>query len=270
MLTAIASGKAGRIQIAGVEHKVSWREVFRRSEDLLTAAIFGRMRYLSETSLNSVMSLLIGKESAEELGLLQRIDFWRNLDGTHGRTRVQPDVLMWFDDALVILEIKPPFGGDQYLQQWKAQIHAVVHLCAQEGENSPACVHFVGLGRNTLEVNEQAYEHFDTQGIFDLSLHAAEWEALSAAIPRMRVDALAADVAVFDDWLSAMDLFGIQSAAYKWPDLLAWASKCDLSLEAIRCLPKMTEMKRSSPFMVAPVSWNHLLAYSAAQPLSLQ
>ncbi|CAM3317739.1 hypothetical protein [Polaromonas hydrogenivorans] len=270
MLTAITSGKAGRIQIDGVEHKVSWREVFRRSEDLLTAAIFGRMRYLSETSLNSVMSLLIGKESAEELGHLQRIDFWRNLDGTHSRTRVQPDVLMWFDNALVIVEIKPPFGGDQYLEQWKAQIHAVVNLCAQDGENSPACVHFVGLGRNTLDVKEQSYEHFDTQGVFDLTLHTAEWEALSAAIPRMRVDALAADLAVFDDWLSAMELFGIQSAAYKWPDLLAWASTCDLSLEAIRCLPKMPEIKSPSRLRGAPVSWNHLIAFSAAQPLTLQ
>jgi len=270
MLTAVASGKAGRIQIAGVEHRVSWREVFRRSEDLLTATIFSRMRYLSESSLNSVMGLLIGKEAAQELGLLQGIDFWRNLEGTHGRTKVQPDVLMWFDDALVVVEIKPPFGGDQYLGQWKAQIHAVAHLCAQDDESFPACVHFVGLGRNTRHVKSQSCEDFDTQGAFDLRLHTAEWDTLSESIPRMRVSALGADLAVFDDWLSAMELFGIQSAAYRWPELFAWASRRELSLDAIRCLPKMPEMKISSSLRVAPASWNHLIAFSAAQPLTLQ
>lgn len=179
MLTAITKGKAGRIWLEGAEHTVSWRDVFRRSEDLLTATIFSRVRYLSPAVLTNFMATLLNLEVARSLGPLVQVDFWRNMEGTHGRVRVQPDVLMWFANALVIVEVKPPFGGNQSLDQWQAQVHAVAHLARKGDDVSvPKRVHFIGLGRNTFSIDQQTQAAFTTDGLFDLSLHTVEWGSL--------------------------------------------------------------------------------------------
>lgn len=49
MLVALTSGKAGRLKTE-IAPGTSWREVFRASEDLLTASVFGRLIYLDGPS----------------------------------------------------------------------------------------------------------------------------------------------------------------------------------------------------------------------------
>ncbi|MFN3735431.1 hypothetical protein [Comamonas testosteroni] len=88
MLKAILRSKAGRINLPGETSLVSWREVFKYREDLLTAVFFGRLRYLSTTAANNVMALLVGDKAAAELGDLENLELWRQVDGTNGRDRV--------------------------------------------------------------------------------------------------------------------------------------------------------------------------------------
>lgn len=263
MLRAIISGKAGRIVLDGVEHRVSWREVFRRSEDLLTAAIFSRVRYLSPELLSSFMAQLVEPEVAASLGPLDRVDFWSNLEGTHGRVRVQPDLMMWFAHALVIVEVKPPFGGDQYIDQWQAQVHAVVHLATKGEVSVPERVHFVGLGQNKFSIDQEALESFKTEGKFDLSLHKVEWSHLTAVMPVLRNEATGSDAAVLDDWISAIELFGMVTPAFTWSSLASWAQKLNLNTGDLVALG----VKSLATSDKAPLTWDALIQFSFKYPL---
>lgn len=270
MLTAITKGKAGRIWLDGAEHTVSWRDVFRRSEDLLTATIFSRVRYLSPAVLTNFMATLLGLEAAKNLGPLVQVDFWRNLEGTHGRVRVQPDVLMWFANALVIVEVKPPFGGNQSLDQWQAQVHAVAHLARKGDDVSvPKRVYFIGLGRNTFSIDHQTQTAFTTDGLFDLSLHAVEWGSLTAEFPAFRNEAAASDAAVLDDWLSALELFGMVTPTHTWPSLVTWAANLRLSLSVLGSQPVLSPAVASSHVDNAPKDWDALVQFTSKHPLAL-
>ena len=267
MLTAIISGKAGRIQLNGVEQRVSWRDIFRRSEDLLTSVFFSRLRYLSEGSLTNVMALLVGQDA--KLGSLIEVEFWPHLTGTHGRSWVEPDVLMRFENAMVMVEVKPPFGGEQYLNQWRAQIHALAEEFTQNVDTFPKQVHFVGLGRNTLAVNDMTYSQFDNKGIFDLVLHTAEWTALTTELPGLRADVTPSDLAVFDDWLRAFEMFGIQQVQFKWSALLNWIASCDLKMDALQLWPKVPVKGSQAETRKSPTTWDDLLTFSTINQLSI-
>ena len=47
MLNAIIHSKAGRIELDHDEKSPSWRQLYKKREDLLTAAFFSRFTYLS-------------------------------------------------------------------------------------------------------------------------------------------------------------------------------------------------------------------------------
>lgn len=274
MLTAISSGKAGRIQIEESEFSLSWREVFRCSEDLLTAAFFSRLRYLSENSLVRVLSLLIGPEAANSLGELKEAEFWPHLTGLKDRSWVEPDVLLHFEAATLMVEVKPPFGGDQYLVQWQAEVHAFVAECLNGTRNPPETLHFLALGRNNRQPDENLYAEFATRGCFELALHTCEWEPLIKALPDLSSDCLRSDKAIFEDWQRAFDLFGLQvEVAPSWGDLVVKASTSRLSLQplnawplASRCAPDLTH-----PIMTkeTPSSWQALFAFTRTNPLEL-
>lgn len=271
MLTAITNGKAGRIWLDGAEHSVSWRDVFRRSEDLLTATIFSRVRYLSPVVLTNFMATLLNAEVATTLGSLKHIDFWRYLKGTHGRVRVQPDVLMWFADALVIVEVKPPFGGNQSLDQWQAQIHAVAQLAKEANDDQvPKRVYFIGLGRNSFRIDEQTQNAFTTDDLFDLSLHTVEWERLTRALPVIGQDAAASDAAVLEDWGRALELFGMVTPTYTWPPLVTWAVNLRLSLDGLSSEHVKPATASSSQSDSAPNHWDALVEFSSKNLLALR
>ncbi|MCC4115353.1 hypothetical protein LLG90_08340 [Aromatoleum toluclasticum] len=235
MLMAIAENKAGRISIPGTDGSVSWREVFRRSEDLLTAVFFGRLQYLSDAGINRVLGVLIGQEAADSLGTLRTVECWPHLTGLEDRRWVEPDVLLHFECGLVLIEVKPPFGGDQYLKQWQAEVHSLVAECRSGERSPPEIVHFLALGRNTLPVGAHALDDFRTEGCFELSVHTREWEAILAAIPTWTSECSRGDAAVFKDWIRAFELFGLHYEVPRyWTELLT---------------------KEGSTVSLAPLSW---------------
>lgn len=270
MLTAIAKGKAGRISIPGSEASVSWREVFRRSEDLLTAAFFGRLRYLSDPGINRVLSVLIGQEAADRMGALDEVEFWPHLTGLKDRSWVEPDVLLHFETGLVLVEVKPPFGGDQYLEQWQAEVHSLVAECRDGERTAPDIVHFVALGRNNWTAGKHQPGDFDTGGCFELFIHTREWEILLAAIPTWTGECSRADGAVFEDWMRAFELFGLHhEVTLRWSDLLAWKAP-PLSLSSLSCWPTpdsgLAMRVTTTPADEAP-PWAPLLRFANNNPL---
>ena len=78
MLQAILNGKARRVSLQGGDAQ-SWRSVFQRYEDLLTAAFWGRMSYLSEASLQTVLTSLLDVD-VKDWGAFESIAFWPKYD----------------------------------------------------------------------------------------------------------------------------------------------------------------------------------------------
>jgi len=275
MLTAIDSNKAGRLRFEGTELSFSWREVFRRSEDLLTAVFFNRLRYLSDSSLNRVVGLLIGQEAADVLGDFDGIDFWPHLVGLEQRAWVEPDVLLHFENATLIVEVKPPFGGEQSVAQWRAEIQAFVAECLN-GREAPDTVHFVALGRNTRPEGEQRSIDFDTQGCFELFVHTREWDRIAMALSNWMEDCPRTDTAVFSDWQTAFRLFDLHVEEERnWADLLTLPKRSSLSLSAIK---HWSLSKKLLPGALAipptaqepPLSWKSLLDFAGAHQLELK
>lgn len=231
MLTAIQRGKAGRVRVPGGECDVSWRDVFRQREDLLTAVFFSRLRYLSDASLAHVMGTLIG-EAASELGPCEGVELWPRLERLDGRSWVEPDVLLRFGDAFVMVEVKPPFGGEQSADQWKAELDALLAEFLSGGA-AVTVVHFVALGR-TSRVPVDALAGFDTKGMFELSVHRVEWECLVECVRDRPAESSRTDAAVFDDWCEAFGLFGLQSPlAHDWMALVERLSAQPLTVDPL-------------------------------------
>ena len=222
------------------------------------------------------MTLLLGEEAAAQLGELQSIQLWSRLGGTNGRSWVEPDVQMLFANALVVVEVKPPFGGYQYIEQWRAQVQALAQEFAESGE-VPQHFHFVALGNNTFEADAQTQLSWGVDAAFIPQLHQVEWEQLAQVLPELRTHAIASDRAVIDDWLDAFSLFGIAvQPPFQWPNLLAWADKYELSI-SLDFWPKRQSKQtgnQPSSFIVGPnqqtaccIDWMTLNTFSIKHPL---
>lgn len=210
MLRAILEGKAGRVELEDGTSR-SWREVFRKREDLLTAVFFGRLRYLSSEGEQKVLELLIGKNLTAVAGPIQKIDFWSKLP-LKKRRHVEPDVVIECENATILIEVKPPFGGDQYAGQWKAEISSLIQDRYDE-DNQPENMkkfHFVALGRNFSGWQAVARKlETDFEG-YSLSVHAMEWEPVRKGIVDLLQQEEGRDIAVYEDWMEAFALFGMK------------------------------------------------------------
>lgn len=216
MLRAILQGKAGRI--VSSEGNLSWRDLFRHREDLLTSVFFSRVPYLSPDAISGVMAALISQQHAEELGALHEIRFWPKLPTGDGRRFVEPDVLIEFEKATILVEVKPPSGGAQRLQQWKAEIEA---LLLDDGRaNGPGSLHFVALGRNAPDWKAWKTRLERDFSAFGVTVHAIEWQALCTAVTALASTGLASDKAVFADWIDAFALYGLVRRARPFEEIL--------------------------------------------------
>ncbi len=269
MLKAVTSGKAGRISIPGSDASFSWREAFRQREDLLTAVFFGRLRFLSDERLTQVLGLLIGEDAANGLGKFEEMEFWPHLSGLKDRSWVEPDVLLHFENATLIVEVKPPFGAGQYLEQWLAEVHAFVAECANGVREVPKVVHFVALGRIGCSIGKQPASEFDTQDCFQLSVHAQEWESIVAALPEWSVECSRADAAVFEDWANVFTLFNLHvlRAQLHWADLLAFNHTLPLSPVILSLMNEVGDNSFMPTTESEPREWQSLLVFARNHPL---
>src|SRR5690606_2633521 len=237
MLMTVTRGKAGRLNLSGLEISVSWREAFRRNEDLLTGVLFSRMRFLSPRALRDVMGLLVGVEAAEGLGEIHQIELWPRFEGLEGRHCVEPDVLLVFENAHLLIEVKPPSGGAQHHRQWKAEVEAILSEfeagAVAKAKRRPL-LHFLALGRTggrEGEINVPEALREIQLGEVTLRVHCREWEPLLTSLPLFLDSWRGSDLAVLEDWLEAFALFGMSGrASLDWRDVLKWLDDRELSL----------------------------------------
>ncbi|MCX4030941.1 hypothetical protein [Aeromonas caviae] len=248
MLHAILHGKAGRVEQGG--QSLRWRELFKRNEDLLTATFFGRLPYLSDGAFEAVLGCLIGVEQAKRLApTFIEIELWSRLTEWEERGYVEPDVILRFENELVMIEVKPPFGGGQYQDQWRAQMTALsVETEYLEYEQ----IHFVALG-NTLPVPLPIDEHPKRF----TPMTQLEWSDLRRLLQNNSMfTSCRQDEAICQDWMEAFSLFGMLPSAPSWQPLLDYARAPSLDL-AVACQQLLLSVK-----MPAQDNWAPLMSFA--------
>lgn len=224
MLQAILHGKADRIEQDG--ESISWRDAFKRREDLLTAVFFGRVPYLSDSALGALLRFLLGDDNPIDPSTFNQLELWPHLKWPNeDRSFVEPDVLLRFTNALVVIEVKPPFGGDQHQDQWKDQVDAVDSNTETEDITYIDGLYYVALGRtsDTPLTREELPERFRQMTL-------REWEPLRRFLQTApEFDSRRQDKAIREEWMRAFELFGMAPVVPDWQPLLNYAWNLHLS-----------------------------------------
>ncbi|MBS4689771.1 hypothetical protein J4G63_21375 [Aeromonas sobria] len=252
MLHAILRGKAGRIEREG--ESLRWRDLFKDSEDLLTATFFGRLPHLSDSALRAVLRFLLGDNSLDP-ATFQRLELWPKLASLQDRRYVEPDVLLHFDDSLVLIEVKPPFGGDQYREQWLAQVNAVVSEADLDDYEDR--LYYVALGNIPVAplTRQELPKRF-------VQMTLREWEPLRRYLQTAPefVEPCRQDRAIRDEWLLAFGLFGMAPVVPEWEPLFAYAQQMNLSTGMLLSKELTPESEHTD--------WSALLDYAGSLHLS--
>ena len=209
MLRAIIHGKAGRVDSNG--ESVSWRKLFKSREDLLTAAIFTRWSYLSLKAKHFLINKWIGRIELKT-SAFQEIEFWSKYD-LEGREFVEPDVLIRFKDFNILIEVKPPRGGNQYFRQWDRELEGYF----SSSESLP--LHFLAVGRNSVQANDwkvtllTKYKHLN-------SIDTISWKSVAESIYNLTKDSELdyQDHRILIDMIEALKIYGVIAHPYKWTD----------------------------------------------------
>jgi len=189
MLIALTNGKAGRIK-QDVSAGASWRELFRSSEDLLTASVFGRLSYLEGPMLWKILRRGLGFEIPDyKVVELYNIEFWPSWSEGEETTRtVEPDVFLQFkvgdpsNQIDLIIEAKLGIGLGQYADQWRRQWSAYHALSTtREGDATPYLIAIGGLGQHEASYLNRLLQDLQNDG-HEIKALAANWPRLLAAV----------------------------------------------------------------------------------------
>ncbi len=167
--------------------------------------------------------LLIGSTYASALGELDEIEFWPRFDKLERRSWVEPDVLLRFANAWVLVEVKPPFGGSQSVDQWRDEVEALIAEGEKGDLDIPDLLHFVALGNTGRKDGEYGIPQLSEVGNRLIKVHCREWDGLFRETPIMADESEGADRAVFLDWMDAFYLFGlVEQPVGGWFALCQW------------------------------------------------
>jgi hypothetical protein len=227
MLNAIIHSKAGRVNFDKESGSLSWRELYQSREDLLTATFFSRFTYLSGLLQHRLFKSWLG--GVGDFTEFKHIDYWPQYDLKNNPDRkfVEPDLLIRFESCDVLVEVKPPEGGDQYLDQWQLEIESYYQ---QEDHTKP--LYFLAIGRVGSVLQQLDIEVLQKNGRDFQKAQAIEWKPivceLSALIKSRELDAQ--DERIVYYMIKAVELYGIRAQNLRWDDLYPFSNSLDSSL----------------------------------------
>lgn len=236
MLNAIIHGKAGRIDLGNDAGSLSWRQLYKKREDLLTAAFFSRFTYLSGLLQHRLLKQWLG--GVGDFTTFEGIDYWPryDLDSRDDRNFVEPDLLLRFADCDVLVEIKPPLGGDQYHEQWQLEIEGYY---AQEEQIKP--LYFLAIGRvgdtlAKLDVMALRENHPEFQ-----AASVTDWKPIAIQLRKLLLSGEldAQDHRVVKDMLNALSLYGVRAHDLHWNDLHIFSNQQPLSIGSLDAWPHL-------------------------------
>lgn len=229
MLKAILHGKAGRIE-HNQNESVSWSSLFKAREDLLTSTIFERFAYLTDEVQQNMLLHWFKNGYGEALtgfGELSDITYWPRFIHEHdnGTNQVEPDLILHFEHCNLIVEVKPPAGGDQYFEQWQKEIESFIQ--SEQGQEKP--LYFLAIGRISNTKTEQWANTLLKKDNSNLlkGIASLEWAVVTEHIvelstkpkePELIVSKQ--DLRVLMDILDGLSLYGLQISAFKWTQLI--------------------------------------------------
>ncbi|MGF1906989.1 hypothetical protein [Aliivibrio salmonicida] len=222
MLKAIIHGKAGRIE-HNENDSVSWSSLFKAREDLLTSTFFERFAYLSDLAQMQILAdcfTLLTDEFKATFGGFQFIDYWPRYtlkEGDESR-QVEPDLVIRFELCNLIVEVKPPEGGDQYYEQWQREIASFI----QSDERNELPLHFLAIGRIEVDNATKWAESLKQSYLCLKTVGATKWQAVTDSLVKL-VDSdeiSPTDRRVLNDMLEALALYGLKINNFEWNDLI--------------------------------------------------
>ena len=135
----------------------------------------------------------------------------------------EPDVVLTFEHATLMVEVKPPEGGQQYQQQWCKEIYAW-----KNSEEAQQALHFFAVGN----LPREATLLFDNlKALFkEVTFYGAEWREVRAKMEHPASGwPTEQDQRIVADCLRALELYGIRAPLLPWQPFLSSLHHADLS-----------------------------------------
>ncbi len=253
MLKAILHGKAGRIEHCKDE-SVSWSQLFKAREDLLTSTIFERFAYLTDEVQHTLLMHWFKQHHGTippSFGEFIDITYWQRFTHQHdkGSNQVEPDLILHFEHCNIIVEVKPPAGGDQYFEQWHKEIESFL----QSEDDSPKDLYFLAIGRiEKKQALEWANKLLSKQESNPLKgIAAIKWDAVAAHLVELLNNDQASNALnissqekrILNDILDGLSLYGLQTSPFTWSQLIQPEVFPKLSLQHTLLLPVSKESR---------------------------
>lgn len=248
MLKAILHGKAGRIE-HNQDESVSWSSLFQAREDLLTSTVFERFAYLSDAVQKDMLLHWFKAHQGDiptDFGELEGISYWPRFIHEHdkGSNLVEPDLIIHFDQCNIIIEVKPPAGGDQYFWQWQKEIASFL----QSEDNPGTPLYFLAIGRVEQANSKRWASHLLKQFEQLQGIAALKWAVVTEHIVELTsgdTKLCKQDMRILLDILDGLSLYGLQISPFKW-SLFTNNVLPKLSLQHNLLQPKQTNLTKST------------------------
>ncbi|MGR5412851.1 hypothetical protein ACPV5T_04635 [Vibrio astriarenae] len=226
MLKAILHGKAGRIE-HNKDESVSWSQLFKAREDLLTSTIFERFAYLSDEAQHALLMHWFKQHHGTvpaSFGEFIDITYWQRFTHLHdkGSNQVEPDLILHFEHGNIIIEVKPPAGGNQYLGQWHKEVESFLQF--EEADHKP--LYFLAIGKTKGETAKRWAEVLLPEIEQLKAVAALNWDVLTAHLVKMisreaELTVSKRDRRIVQDMLDGLGLYGQQTSPFLWSQLLS-------------------------------------------------
>ena len=224
MLKAILHGKAGRIE-HNKNESVSWSSLFQAREDLLTSTVFERFAYLADAVQQSMLQHWFKGHYGNiplDFGELVHISYWPRFIHEHdnGTNQVEPDLILHFEQRNIIVEVKPPNGGNQNFEQWNKEIESFL----QAEDNNQRPLYFLAIGRiepsDALHWANQLIPKFDQlKGVGFINWDAVTSQLVSLVSDEVQFDLCKQYQRIIQDILEGLSLYGQYISPFKWSEL---------------------------------------------------
>ncbi|MFG6082146.1 hypothetical protein ACEUZ9_002789 [Paracoccus litorisediminis] len=218
MLNAILESKSGRLS-REAEKNIRWSDLFRVSEDLITATVFERLGYLpAETCWKLLIEAADGQLPRYRMAELRSLVFWPMWEAEDRVRGVELDVFI--DLSLgdpprrthVLVEAK--HGGEQKVAQLKSEVLAWAATVEAGDLDPPEHLIIMAIGglrsaksRSQLEKDFAATMARIGKDIPELTFVTLDWSDLARAVG-MHAPGSPHEERIVEDLKRALELYG--------------------------------------------------------------